>query len=258
MDAAVNWATLDDVSRSGAVMGWIFGQWSRHPLAVLLLVIAGDTALVILYAFGPRAPIFGEDRGIEMATALLFLAAFVFGLLSMRRPGQRDYPVLLPAVAGLGLLGFLDEISFGARLFGWSMPQMVEGGEFDGAHDLVILAYRLVSQADPMLVVAAGGSASTIALGCVMVWRRELQKLAWRLFADPTYSAMALFIAGVSVASLLDLELGMLRRLGPLEEIAELNAALALLVTVMGASSRRVLHATRTEGRPSASSINHV
>lgn len=236
----MKWATIDGIVRSDAVAGWIFGQWSRHPFAMILLVTSGDAALIILYAFGPRALIFGEDRGVEMATALLFLAAFVVGILHLCRSRRRDYPILLPVAAVLGLIGFLDETSFGARIFGWSMPEMAEGGEFDGAHDLVILMYRLALRADPMLIAAVGTGAIIVALIFAVQRRKALHALARRVSADPTYLAMALFVAGVSFASLLDLEVGILRRLGPLEEIAELNAALALLVTVMGASGRRV------------------
>jgi hypothetical protein len=235
----MKWATIDGVARSDAVAGWIFGQWSRHPFATILLVTAGDAALIILYAFGPRALIFGEDRGVEMATALLFLAAFAVGILHMCRSRQRDHPILLPVAAILGLIGFLDETSFGARIFGWSMPAMAEGGEFDGAHDLVILIYRLALRADPMLIAAVGTGASIVALVFAVRWRKELVALVGRISADPTYLAMALFVAGVAFASLLDLEIGILRRLAPLEEIAELDAALALLVAVTGASGRR-------------------
>jgi hypothetical protein len=235
----MKWATVDGIARSDAVAGWIFGQWSRHPFAMILLVTAGDAALLVLYAFGPRALIFGEDRGVEMATALLFLAAFVTGTFHLCRSRPRDYPILLPVAAVLGLIGFLDETSFGARIFGWSMPAMADGGEFDGAHDLVILIYRLALQVDPMLIAAVGAGASLVAVILAVQWRRELHALARRISADPTYLAMALFVAGVAFASLLDLEIGVLRRLGPLEEIAELDAALALLVTVMGASGRR-------------------
>lgn len=84
----MKWATIDGVARSDAVAGWIFGQWSRHPFAMILLVAVGDAALIILYAFGPRALIFGEDRWVEMATALLFLAAFVVGILHLFRSKQ--------------------------------------------------------------------------------------------------------------------------------------------------------------------------
>ncbi len=52
-------------------------------------------------------------------------------------------------------------------------------------------------------------------------------------------------MAGITLASLLDLEIGILGRLGPLEEIVELNAAMALLATVMIAGNLRMSY-----GRP--------
>ncbi|WP_162917441.1 hypothetical protein [Dongia deserti] len=234
---------MDSTVHAGAISGWLFDRWSKYPLTTILCVATGDVALIALYAVGLRAPVFGEDRAVEVATALLFLAAFVVGAF-LRRPGPRDYRILLPVAAGLGILGFLDEISFGARLFGWSMPEMTGGGEFDGAHDLFILTYRLSSHVDPMLMVTIVGGASVIGLVFMILWCRELFGLARRIVADRTYSAMALFIAAIAFSALLDLDIGVLDRLGPLEEIAELNAALALLVVSMGANRRRVHDAT--------------
>ncbi len=170
----------------------LFHEWNTHLLAVILLVAASDIALMVLYALGWRArSIFGEDRALEMTTAFLFLAAWVVGLLHLLRQGARHYPVLLPAAASLGLLGFLDEVSFGARYFGWSMPEMPGGGEFDGAHDLVILTYRLAAGADSTIVGIVAGSLIAVALVCVLRWRERLHGLAHRILADRAYSAMA-------------------------------------------------------------------
>lgn len=210
---------------------------------MILLVAVGDVALIAVYALGWRAPIFGEDRALEMTTAFLFLAAFVVGLLSLLRLGARRYPVLLPAGTGLGLLGFLDEISFGARYFGWSMPEMSGGGQFDGAHDLVILTYRHMAEADWTIVGTVGGAVIAGALLCALRWREQLQGAARRVLADRTHSAMAVFVAGIALASFLDLEIGILGHLSPLEEIVELNAALALLATVMMAGNAKKPHA---------------
>ncbi len=201
--------------------------WNGHLSKVILLVAAGDIGLMVLYVL--RAPIFGEDDVVEMATAFLLLASFIVGLRLLWRRA-RHYPVLVPVAAGLGLLGFLDEISFGARYFGWSMPEMSGGGEFDGAHDFVILTYRLAAEAGSTVV---GGGLVTIALVCVLRWREGLHRLAGAITADRAYSAMALFVAGIALASVIDLDTGFLKRLGPLEEIVELNAAAALLATVM-------------------------
>src|SRR5688572_22142314 len=111
-------------SRSGAATVWLPQQCAKHALTAIVLVLVGDVGLIALYVSGMRWPVFGEDRALEMATAWVFLAAFAIGLLLLRQPMARRYPALLPVAAGLGLLGFLDEISFGARYFGWSMPEM--------------------------------------------------------------------------------------------------------------------------------------
>jgi hypothetical protein len=114
---------------------------SLWPIAFSWL--AGNATLLVLYLLAPRlrGPLFGEDRLVETITALFFLAAFIIGVAFLIAHRSRRYRVLQLIASSLALLGFLDEISFGARLFGWSMPEMLGGGQFDGAHDLVILTY---------------------------------------------------------------------------------------------------------------------
>lgn len=50
------------------------------------------------------------------------------------------------------------------------------------------------------------------------------------------YGLFALFVAGVGIAALIDLDLGFLVRLGPLEEMLEMNAGLALFLAVLSAT----------------------
>ena len=189
-----------------------------RPSSLVLFWLAGNVALLVLSTARPRwrGLLFGEDRAVETATALLFLL-FMAG--------------------GLGLLAFLDEISFGARLFGWPMPAMFGGGEFDGAHDLVILAYRLGSEADPIIIGAICLGVLVMALLCALRWHRRGDVRAHRIVTEPAYGLLVLFVGGIAIASLLDLGIGFLERLGPLEEVVEMNAGLALLLAVL--STRR-------------------
>jgi hypothetical protein len=205
------------------------------PFSLALLWLAGNATLLGLHVLGPRlrGPLFGEDRFVETATALLFLAAFAVGLAFLIAYRPRRHRVLLLIASSLGLLGFLDEISFGARLFGWSMPEMPGGGEFDGAHDLLILAYRLGAEADPIVIGAICATLVLTTLLCVVHWYAQVLSLTHRALTDPAYGLFALFVGGVAVAAVLDLDIGLLRHLGPVEEIVELNAALALLLAVL-------------------------
>jgi hypothetical protein len=208
---------------------------SARPFWLAFLWLAGNATLLELHVLAPRlrGPLFGEDRIVETATALLFLAAFAVGLAFLIAYRSRRYRVLLLIASSLGLLGFLDEISFGARLFGWSMPKMAGGGEFDGAHDFVILIYRVGAEADPIVIAAICATLVLTSLLGVRYWHAQILSLTHRMFTDPAYGLFALFVGGVGVAAILDLDIGFLRHLGPVEEIVELNAALALLLSVL-------------------------
>jgi hypothetical protein len=208
---------------------------SGSPFSLAVLWLAGNGTLLGLHALAPRlrGPLFGEDRLVETATALLFLAAFIVGLAFLIAQRSRRYRVLLLIASGLGLLGFLDEISFGARLLGWSMPEMAGGGEFDGAHDLVILTYRLGADADPIVIAAICATLVLTTLLCVLYWYPRVPSLTHRMLTDPAYVLFALFVGGVAVAAVVDLDIGFLGHLGPVEEIVELNAGLALLLAVL-------------------------
>lgn len=210
----------------------------REPTVWLL----ANAALLGLYLALPRwrGALFSEDRLVETATAALFLAAFVAGLGALPGRDGRRYRRALPVAAVLGLIGFLDEISFGARLTGAQMPPLAGGGELDGVHDLVLVAYRSMTAAQ----IGLAGAAFAVGALAVQRWslasghgglRRGLRIVG----ADPAYRRLAAFAALLAVALVIDLDVGWLARLGPLEELCELNASAMLLAAVVAMGRAR-------------------
>jgi len=63
-----------------------------------------------------------EDRFLENAQAALFLASFFLGLVALFRQRKKREKLTGALIAFLGLTFFLDEISFGERLFSIEMP----------------------------------------------------------------------------------------------------------------------------------------
>ena len=108
------------VSRGVAIVVALFG------LAFLLMPSARDRLIV-------------EDGIIETATAIVFLAAAIGGMIAIRSGSVPGAYWLIPA---FGLFGFLDEMSFGARVFGFPLPT-VNGLKVDSFHDIFDLADRL-------------------------------------------------------------------------------------------------------------------
>ncbi len=93
-----------------------------------------------VYAWIPtyRYLLVEEDGLVESLSAAFYIFACVLGLLILKK--RRAHKRLLVLVSALGLLGFLDELSFGERILGLSMPS-VRGVSIDAAHDLFYLAY---------------------------------------------------------------------------------------------------------------------
>ena len=87
----------------------------------------------------------GEDGVTEWATVAMLLASVVFSAVMARtlaRLGHRGLGLLFLAVAAGALLGTLEEISWGQRVFGWSTPESVasvNGQDETNLHNLVIV-----------------------------------------------------------------------------------------------------------------------
>ncbi len=206
-------------------------------------------AAVLLAAAGYGLPdpwhelVYGEDRLIESASAVLFLAAFALAALrSARHPARRG---TVGVLGGVALVGFLDEVSFGERVFLLHMPR-VSGVKVDAAHDLLDILWRRwqpSSSHDERVVygaiaLAAVASVALIVAGLV-VRRIDGSPI-------PAYRRMIAVVVGLlALAVLFDLDLvrGALLALAGIdpasiglvagvEEAIEMNAALALLVAV--------------------------
>jgi len=167
-----------------------------------------------------------EDGAIEWASAAFFASAAVGAAARLLRRAGDGW--LSFYVGALATLCFLSEVSFGARLFGWDMPEMRGGGELDGAHDLVLLAWRAVSDSPPRLAAAA--VAAILGLG-IFLWAARRAGITpqglLRWLAADRGRAMAA-AANVALAFALACDLLEQPRLKVVEEPVELLAAILL------------------------------
>lgn len=207
--------------------------------------------LVLLHLLLPawRRMLFAEDHIVEAATALGFLVALILASRSLSTDSSRHRTDLF-AIATIGLVAFLDEISFGARFLDLSMPQMAGGGEFDGVHDLLIIVHRNLQWAPLLVTCAAIAAVAALMMAC---WFHQslisVVVLAWHDRLKRTYLCM---FGLVSVALILDLEIELFKRLGALEELCELNAAWALVLASI------VIGRRRTKGSKQADEIHRA
>ena len=171
-----------------------------------------------------------EDGAIEWASAAFFASAAVGAAVRLRRRAGDGWLPL--CVGALAILCFLSELSFGARLFGWDMPDMRGGGELDGAHDLVLLAWRAVSETPLRLATAAVAAITTLGLGPWAAQRAGITLQATgRWLAAERGRALAA-TASVALAVALACDLLEQPRLNLVEEPVEMLAAILLALSM--------------------------
>ena len=136
-------------------------------------------------------------------------------------------------IPALGIWAFVEEISFGERIFNLEMPYL--GGEkFDGLHDLFFLIYEGLRVRGLLLWAILG-----FLLAAIFIWRlipgfrpwvREISKT---IKAQPPLIFLSLAIAFVTASFILDLEFLEYRTGYFLEELVEFLGALALGFAVL-------------------------
>lgn len=207
-------------------------------LELLVFISAVDTYLAWLVtrkypAF--RYLIIQEDQLVENLSAVFFFIAFGLGIyffLKLRRIQSRP---LLIGIALVGLNGFLDEISFGERIFHFT-PPVIGGVQFDAVHDIVEIIYKNVPFTPGLLAVI--GVFVTVPVIWLLMrlfkggWDRAVEKVV-RCFSTPTPYFMLLFVFFLGTAIVFDLDAlpvsHWYRRLFfSLEEVFEMNAAFDL------------------------------
>lgn len=203
-------------------------RWAIVALASISICTLVATLTVVL-ASGVRPLLLQEDGIIEMASVACLAAAVLGAVVAFVNWGPR-----LPFLVA-GLIGFaelMDEISFGSRLFGLHPPALYGGGELDGFHDLLILAYRLLRDVNPTLAWIWIGLLLAASLALIVFalspLRREIdEKRSW--LAD--HLLIFVHIGLIGLAQVIDIATES-QVLSAMEEMLEFNAGLTLLFYV--------------------------
>ena len=199
----------------------------------LIVVVLNMSITGLAYIFAPewRGNIINEDHVVEQATTLTFAAAFLIGVTSIMRSqglASRKLHALIPVA---GLIGFLDELSFGERVFGFTAPTLY-GIDIDGTHDLVRVAAPIIEN-DPAFILVPGVAAL---IGAYLLFRKRSRRNTvmayenWRaLWAYPPAKLSIISLIMLLLAIVLDLpSVFQFPGSRPIEEMLELNSAVAL------------------------------
>ena len=174
-----------------------------------------------------------EDGWVENVSAAAYFAAFVLsGYLLTNSIG----PILLNLfVASIGLLGFLDEIGFGTRLFESFDVPIILGRTIDGVHDVfTIIAIRMVRRLTVTEILSLSAIGLMIAGGLIILFepvRRWILRACRLVLSRSEYSFLFLAIFFVLAALIMDTEIGFLDSdiVSVVEEFLEMHSGFALL-----------------------------
>ncbi len=217
------------MKRQGNPMRYVYAFLATSGLVIL--------AGAAVYAWFPayRTYLVAEDSLVENLTAISFLCTFLLGLIFLLRTRNMDrkgnsfkWFILLSA---LGLLGFLEELSFGERLFDMSMP-VLSGWKIDALHDFLYVGYRIMKRHVNMHHLIFFVLLSCAGMGFLAAntrYRVKLRQAALALINRPPYLFLLFFLVFISVAAMIDLKIIPNRPRRLFEELFELNAALATL-----------------------------
>ncbi len=258
VDGADKTAAQDGGSGIARVMRALF---QRRYLCIffVLSAVINVAALIVVYTITElRHLVTHEDNLVENLTVLAFLVAVVaVGVMLIKNRTPRRYRSWLWFIGPIALLGLLDELSFGQRIFSLDSLNF-RGNGIDAVHDFLLVGYESGSNyavAHPVTTILL--ALTFIAIGIIVTWlgRHWISHRFTRSASRELWAMLAVFIALIGISQFLDLEiLKSFRGFAVLiEELFELEAALILLFMLLAMTDplklyRRSSETVRTDG----------
>lgn len=201
----------------------------------IFIILLGFSVIVgtIIFLFLPQFKflVSQEDSLVESITVILFATGLFLGILQFMTGKTRRG---LCFVSAISMLGLLDELSYGERIFGFR-EFYIQTSKIDGLHDFLSLFYTTyLSFSFPLrlgaLLVLLLVSGALIYL----IFRYRLKIANFLHGFEPIMQALvAAACVLVLLAQVVDAGIIRNRYLNFLEEILEMNAALALLIALL-------------------------
>jgi len=206
----------------------------------LLAIIANAAVFTILFLLIPslRNTLVNEDQIIESLTAFFFFLTFILGMWFLFKIEHRWSRVIYAFIPIVGLIGFLDELSFGLRILGASKPFSIAGKKMDSVHDLIDVAWiignDLVEQLDSttfLLIAFTIFVILVIIAGVIFHYLRRIENFdSWLRYNVPMFIFIAGFFCAFLLAELIDLSIiegkGVIYDL--VEEVSEETMAISM------------------------------
>ena len=197
------------------------------------LVIFATTMIVavcvLIWFSNYRGYLITEDSLVENLSNIFFLLSFLLCIVFYFKSNiHRKAFILLSAI---GLLGLLEEISFGERILGFKALK-IDGVKIDSVHDFFKLGCKLIKKLAigyPVYAFIFTGIGIIAAIILLSKYRYQLIETISKILRRPVFIFFAIFSILISISLLIDLGLVRVEALFMVEEMFEMNAAIALL-----------------------------
>ena len=207
---------------------------SKNPPIKKIFALFAVLTLILFVSLGVANPsaligISKEDGFLENLTVGIVFATFCLSSYFYFKFKRKANIFLL--LAAFGLIGFLDEISFGRRMFPVPMPKS-HGLTIDGVHDLIHLIRNVARTnftyhpLETSIVIFA----FVITVSCVWLNTKIIRQRVFTVLAKYEISDLALVIVFcVLISQAIDTFEWRIFAYRTVEECLELNAAAALM-----------------------------
>jgi hypothetical protein len=200
----------------------------------VIVILLNSAIFTLLHFLLPQSRdfLFSEDNLVENLSALLFLCTFFAGIFFVLRLKENRHRKIYLVFPFLGLIAFLDEISFGQRIFNFKVP-IVHDVPIDAIHDIIEVGYNIIiKHGNAYLNYVLLAVVFFIPLIIILKYRSFFFQIPDMLRKHPPYGYLLISMGFLFSVQTLDFE----KLIRPqfidifLEELFEMNAALTLLV----------------------------
>ncbi len=211
-------------------------QFLTKYLYIYLAIFIFDVILCcILFIWIPEARnyLVQEDNLVENLSVFFFIASCFLGVLFLIK--RRTHKKLLQLIVALGLICFLNELSFGERMFNLSMPSLM-GKKIDAIHDLISPALKLLNKYLFVNSIFTLGIIGILIMIIILLFKYRF--IIVNTIRQTHYLFLWIFALLIVSSLFIDLDLIDNNLLQALEELMEMNAGLALLFSCLSLPKR--------------------
>ncbi len=153
-----------------------------------IFTILNIAIFTLLYFLFPKLYhfLFAEDNLVEDLTVLFYLLSFSIGIYFIVRLKEKKFRKIFIAIPLISLMGALEELSYGQRIFKLKMPYL-DDVQIDAIHDFIELGHKIiVEQGNTLLYFLLPAIFCFISIAVFLKYRKYVSQIPGMLTEIPT------------------------------------------------------------------------